>query len=63
MSSPQRKAERALERARETEEYDREQARLRARTLYQKIEDIRYFSDVKEVLHEMADRLDLNEHE
>lgn len=59
MSSSARRAEKRREWEAQQEAHVREQARLEARSWWEKIEDAKDFADVREILHGFADRLGL----
>lgn len=59
MSTPQRKAELRREFEAKQEAEERERMRLAARSWYEKIEEASSVEDLKEVLHAMATKLEM----
>jgi biotin synthase-like enzyme len=59
MSSPARRREREAQYEAEQLAAARERERRAARSMWEKIEDARDMSDVREILHEIAEKLGL----
>jgi len=59
VSRPERRKELQEVFEREQEERRREEARLAARSIWQVIEDAKSVADLKELLHTIAERLEL----
>ena len=57
MSSPQRRKERRREQEAADLKREAEKRRLAARTMYEQIDELEVSRDVKDILHQFADKL------
>ncbi len=58
MSTPQRRRELAAEREAQDIRDEEERNRLEARSMYERIEDLNSWREVKDILHSIDERLD-----